>query len=140
MKWFDIPDELVPKLRELQTKDSRYPIVKSEDAVVMFYGLGDPLYLTFDGRIIIEDMLDDVPPREAENLVKATSAIVLGAKIQNFPELLSILPKRGENTTDCENCSASGWLEIGKDSFSVVCHQCGGLGWKIQDDKLTKTE
>lgn len=133
MRWFDIPNELVPKLREIQTKDSHNPIVKSEDAVVMFYGLGDLLYLTFDGRIIVENMLDDVAPREAEKLTEATSAIVVGAKIHKFPELLSILPKRGKNAVDCENCSATGWIEIGEDSFSIVCQQCGGLGWIIKE-------
>jgi hypothetical protein len=32
MKWFDIPENLVSKLRKLQKKDFHYPIVESEDA------------------------------------------------------------------------------------------------------------
>ena len=140
MKWFEIPKKLIPKLRELQKKDSRYPIVKSEDAVVMFYGMGDPLYMTFDGRIIIEDMLDDIPPREAETLAEAAMAIVVGAKVRKFPELLSILPERTENAVDCENCEKSGWIQPAPALGPFVCGDCGGLGWKIQDNQITKTD
>ena len=131
MKWFEIPIELHPKLRELQKKDSNYEIVKSEDAVVMFYGMGDPLYLTFDGRVIIEECFMDLkPPREAENLVEAAMAIVVGAEIRKIPELLSILPKRPENAVDCENCHKSGWFKPCESLGPFVCGECGGIGWK----------
>ncbi len=132
MKWFDIPSELVPKLRELQAKDSHYQIVKSEDAVVMFYGMGDPLYLTFDGRVIIEDMLEDIPPREAQTLSEAAMAVVVGAKAHNFSELLSILPKRPEQVSDCENCNKSGWFQPAPSLGPFVCGECGGLGWILK--------
>jgi len=129
MKWFDIPNELIPKLRELQAKDSEDSIVKSEDAVVMFYGLGDPLYLAFDGRVIIQDMLDDIPPREAKDLKEAAMAVVVGAKVRKFPELLSILPERPENAVDCENCDKTGWFQPAPKLGPFVCGNCGGLGW-----------
>ena len=137
MKWFEIPEELVTKLRELQRKDSNFEIVKSEDAVVMFYGMGDPLYLTFDGKVIIEDMLDDVPPREAKTLAEAAIAVVVGAKIRNFPELLSILPDRPIDAVDCDNCEKSGWFRPGGVLGPFVCGDCGGLCWKlIENEKL----
>ncbi len=130
MKWFDIPIELIPKLRELQADDSNYPIVKSEDAVVMFYGMGDPLYLTFDGRVIIEECFnEEKPPREAETLAEAAMAVVVGAKVRKFPELLSILPERPETAADCKNCDKSGWLQFLGISGEFVCGNCGGLGW-----------
>lgn len=129
MKWFDIPNELIPKLRELQRNDSNYPITVSEDAVVMFYGMGDPLYLTFDGRVIIEDMLDDIPPREAKTLAEASMAVVVGAKVRNFPELLSILPNRPKGAIDCSNCDKSGWFKPHESLGPFVCGNCGGLGW-----------
>jgi hypothetical protein len=129
MKWFDIPSSLVSRLRELQKKDFNYPITISEDAVVMFYGLGDSLYLTFDGRIIIEDMLDEKLPREASNLIEATTAIVVGAKTRHFPELLSILPVQPENAVDCKNCKKSGWFKISETLGPFICGDCGGLGW-----------
>lgn len=135
MKWFDILEELIPKLRELQKKDSNDKIVKEYDAVVMFYGLGDPLYLTFDGRVIIEDMLDDIPPREAKTLAEAAMAVVVGAKVRDFPELLSILPERPQIAVDCENCDKSGWLQPAPNLGPFVCGYCGGLGWKIEENK-----
>jgi hypothetical protein len=131
MNLFDIPIELVPKLRELQSKDVHYPITVAEDAVVMFYGMGDPLYLTFDGRVIIEDMLEDTPPRESATLTEASCAVVVGAKVRNFPELLSILPKRPPNAFDCGNCNKSGWFQPLETLGPFVCGTCGGLGWLL---------
>lgn len=128
MKWFDIPKELIPKLRELQAQDLPDSEIKSEDAVMMFAGLGDPIYLTFDGRIIILDMLDDIPPREAQTFQEATSAIVIGAKVRKYPELLQLLPSRSTGATDCEKCEKSGWWKI-SENITIICDECGGLGW-----------
>jgi hypothetical protein len=64
MKWFEISENLIPKLRELQRNDLNHDIVKSEDAVIMFGGMGDPLYLTFDGRVIIDEcFMEEKGPR-----------------------------------------------------------------------------
>lgn len=132
MKWFEIKAELIPKLRELQKKDSNYEIVKSEDAVVMFYGMGDPLYLTFDGRVIIEEcFMEEKGSREAETLAEVAMAVVVGAKVRDFSELLSILPDRPKNAVGCENCGKSGWLQPAPALGAFVCGECGGLGWKI---------
>ncbi len=131
MNRFNIPSKLLPKLRELQKNDFHYPITVSEDAVVMFYGLGDPLYLTFDGRIIIEDMLNEKLPREASSLIEAATAIVAGAKIRNFPELLSILPLRPHNAVDCSNCEKIGWFKPSETIGPFICGDCGGLGWLL---------
>lgn len=135
MKWFEIPENLIPGLRELQKKDSNYEIVIAEDAVVMFYGMGDPLYLTLDGRVIIEEcFMEDKGPREAKTLAEAAMAIVVGAKIRNFPELLSILPERPQSALDCKNCHKSGWHQVTKDLGPFVCEDCGGLGWKLAEN------
>jgi hypothetical protein len=131
MNRFNIPNELVPRLRELQKEDSEYKITVSEDAVVMFYGMGDPLYLTFDGRVIIEDWMNNTPPREAGTLTEAACAVVVGAKVRNFPELLSILPKRPPNAFDCGNCNKSGWFQPLEILGPFVCGTCGGLGWLL---------
>jgi hypothetical protein len=131
MNRFDIPSKLLPKLRELQKEDYQYPITVSEDAVVMFYGMGDPLYLTFDGRVLIEDWMNDTPIREAKNLIEATTAIVAGAKTRNFPELLSILPARPQNTDGCKKCKTTGWFTPLETLGSFICRDCGGLGWVL---------
>jgi len=139
MKWFVISENLISRLKELQQKDANYPIVKSENAVVMFYGMGDPLYLTLDGRVIIEECFMEVkPPREAETLAEAAMAVIVGAKIRNFPEILSILPDRPQNADDCENCEKSGWLYPGEVLGPFVCSECGGLGWKLKEKEQSK--
>ena len=97
----------------------------------MFGGMGDPMYLTFDGRVIIDEcFMEDKGPREAETLVEAAMAVVIGAKVRNFPELLSILPARTPSAVDCQNCNKTGWLQLIENIPPFVCHECGGLGWK----------
>jgi hypothetical protein len=136
MRWFEIPDELIPKLRELQKNDSNHEIAKSEDAVVMFYGMGDPMYLTFDGRVIIDEWfgVEVEKIREARTLVEAAMAVVVGAKIRDFPELLSILPDRSQTAVDCENCGKNGWIRLSENLGPFVCGECGGLGWKLKEN------
>jgi hypothetical protein len=95
----------------------------------MFAGLGDPMYLTFDGRVLVLDMLEDVPPREAANFQEAASAIVVGAKNRKSPELLTLLPMRPQSAADCNECDKTGWQQI-TETITIVCGKCGGLGWK----------
>ena len=132
MKWFDIPENLIPRLKELQEKDAgKDEIIESENAVTMFYGMGDPMYLTLDGRVLIDEcFIEDKGLREAKTLNEATMAVVIGAKVRDFPGLLAILPARPENAIDCRNCEQTGWFMAGGSLGPFVCHECGGFGWK----------
>lgn len=131
MNWFEIPENLVPKLRELQKNDFNHDIVRTQDAVIMFGGMGDPMYLALDGRVIIDEcFMENKGPREAATLTEAAMAVVIGAKTRNLPELLLILPARSENAVDCVNCETTGWFKPGGVLGSFVCGDCGGLGWK----------
>lgn len=139
MMRFSIPPNLVPKLRELQAQSKqRYTdkIVESEDAVVMTLGLGDAMYLTFDGRVIVDEWNypeEDQPPREAKDAKEMFMAVVIGAKRFKAQELLSILPPRAETAVDCAACERSGWVRFGQDvegkPVDFVCPECGGVGW-----------
>ena len=136
MKWFEIPENLIPTLKELQTEDTHHDIVRSEDAVIMFGGMGDPLYLTLDGRVFIDEcFMEEKGLREAETLAEAAMAVVVGAKVRNCPELLSILPKRPQNSVDCKNCHKTGWFKAGGVLGPFVCGDCGGLGWKLTENE-----
>ena len=131
MKWFEIPENLIPRLNELQKKDVHHEIVESENAVIMYGGMGDPMYLTLDGRVFIDEcFIEDKGLREAKTLPEAAMAVVVGAKLRNFPELLSILPEPPENAVDCKDCNKTGWLQPGPNIGPFVCEKCGGLGWK----------
>jgi hypothetical protein len=136
---FAISEALVPKLRELQERTKeRYTdkIIESEDVVVMTLGMGNAMYLTFDGRIIIEEWNypdEDGPPREAKDVKEMLTAIVVGAKQRKAPELLSLLPQRPKEATDCRACEITGWRQIGADvngePVKIVCWDCAGTGW-----------
>ena len=122
MKWFEIPENLIPRLKELQKQHENDEIIRTENAAVMFGGMGDPMYLTLDGRVIIyECFMEEKGPREAKTLVEAAMAVVIGAKVRNFPELLSILPARPLNAVDCRNCGKTGWLKLVEDFPPFVC-------------------
>ena len=131
---FEIPESLVPKLRELQSEQN-YPddVSKSEDAVVLTLGLGPAMYLTLDGRVIIHAYMDDEVPSEASEPKEVYAAIVIGAKTRNAPELLSLLPQRPQDAVDCAACKGGGWVSFGKDAhgepIEIVCWGCGGVGW-----------
>ena len=139
MMRFSIPQELIPKLRELQAQSRKFytdKIVESEDAVVMTLGLGDAMYLTFDGRVIVDEWNypdEDEPPREAKDAKEMFTAVVIGAKRFNAPELLSLLPSRTEPAVDCADCKRGGWVRFGQDvagkPIDFVCPECGGVGW-----------
>ena len=139
---FVIPTEFVSRLRELQAQSKQHfsdEIVDAEDAVVMTLGLGAARYLTFDGRVIIHDYMEDEPPREAKDATEMYSAVVVGAKQRNAPELLSLLPSRPEAAVDCAACENSGWLVFGADApqpLEIICSECGGVGWKGGDEHL----
>ena len=132
---FEIPENLIPKLRELQSRQMVHPdeVLKTEDAVELYASIGPTLYLTFDGRVIVHAFLDDEPPCESSDPKDFYQMVVLGARAYLMPELLSLLPQRPPDSTDCSNCKGSGWWLFMKDTkgkpIELACWECGGVGW-----------
>jgi DnaJ-class molecular chaperone len=60
---------------------------------------------------------------------------VIGAKVRDTPELLSLLPPRSNDARDCAFCEGegSGWVSFMMDihgkPIEMVCAECGGVGW-----------
>jgi predicted RNA-binding Zn-ribbon protein involved in translation (DUF1610 family) len=50
------------------------------------------------------------------------------AKIRDLPDTRNYLREFFENTTSCQACEGSG--EVIRQSQSVPCPNCGGLGWQ----------
>jgi hypothetical protein len=132
---FTIPNELIPRLRELQEESKQHlvdKIAESEDAVIMSLGMGAAMYLTLDGRVIIDE--DDnfleapMQPYEARNEKEIFTAVIIGAKTRKAPELLSLLPERPTETSDCAECKSRGWKQFGE-AVEIICIKCGGIGW-----------
>jgi hypothetical protein len=141
---FQIPESLLPRLKQLQKESCLDEAMQSEDAIVMMSGLGPALYLTMEGRVIIHHYMDDDLPREASDKKEAYSAIVIGAKLSKAPELLSLLPARTVGAKDCTGCGGSGWKAVGESTqgemITIVCWDCGGLGWSDDSEQAQAHE
>jgi hypothetical protein len=130
---FDIPDDLVPRLRELQSRQNPWnDLIEAEDVVHLYYGLGPALFLAFDGRVIVDDYFNETGAYEVTDPKEAWTAVAIGADVWGVPELRRLLPERPPGAVDCPDCKGSGWLRWpsadGRER-SVVCERCGALGW-----------
>ncbi|HWT03724.1 MAG TPA: hypothetical protein VN256_25975 [Pyrinomonadaceae bacterium] len=131
----EIPAHLIPKLRAMQA-DWRNNVAKDvglEDAVLLVIDLFTHTFMTFDGRFLLYDSLEDGPPLETSDPKEAYGAILLGAKRWHAPWLLELLPARPGDAPDCGVCKGKGFISPLKDTqgkpIEFVCHGCGGLGW-----------
>ena len=105
---------------------------------MLYAGLGPALYLTSDGRVLVDNYIDDEELREADD-AEALSAIVVGAKTTGVRELLDLLPDRTRAAVDCKRCDATGWWlvpgstdVVTGEPGTMVCPDCHGLGWCAQ--------
>jgi hypothetical protein len=132
---FHIPENLISKLRSLRARQQNWrELIDKEDVVHLFYGLGPARFLAFDGRILVDPYdWDETDAYEVTNPKEAWSAIVVGADIWSFPELLRLLPARPLHAIDCSQCKGTGWVSWvdaeGKEGRVVCRDRCGGLGW-----------
>jgi hypothetical protein len=132
---FEIPEDLIPKLREIQTRQGNWrELIDAEDVVCLYPGLGPAIFLTFDGRVLQDNYdWDESGAYEVTDPKNAWSAVVLAADAWNLPDLLKLLPPRPLDARDCPDCRGMSFTSLSdaKDKrFKVVCfHGCGGLGW-----------
>jgi hypothetical protein len=95
---FRIPDDLVPRLRELQARQKSWSdVVDAEDVVHLYYGLGPALFLAFDGRVITDDydnFTEGAGVYEVTDPKEAWVAVAIGADVWGVPELRRLLPER----------------------------------------------
>ena len=124
---FDVPSSMIERLRERWGRDLD-DIEREHDAVVLDGGLGPALYLTRDGRVLVDGTAwDDSGVREASR-TECFTAIIIGAQKTQDSTLLGLLPARPLGASDCQGCATTGWLDSG-DQARFVCHACGGVGW-----------
>jgi hypothetical protein len=132
---FHIPEDLIPKLRGLRARQKDWrEVIDAEDVVHLYYGLGPAEFLAFDGRVLVDNYdWDGTGAYKVTDPKKAWSAVVIGAKLWNFPELLQLLPIRPPDAVDCGQCQGTGWVSLvdaeGKQGQFVCYDRCGGLGW-----------
>jgi hypothetical protein len=132
---FRIPEDLVPRLRDLRSRQDPWSeLIDAEDVVHLYYGLGPAMFLTLDGRVLEDSSdWDATGAHEVTDPKQAWSAVVVGAKVWGFPELLRLLPARPPKAADCVQCHGTGWVSWvdaeGKTGQVVCWDRCGGLGW-----------
>jgi hypothetical protein len=133
---FHIPEDLIPELRSLRVRQRDWSaLIDAEDVVHLFYGLGPARFLAFDGRVLVDPSdWDETDAYEVTDPKEAWSAIVVGANVWSFPDLLRLLPARPPNARDCPQCKGTGWVSwvdaVGKAGRVVCWDRCGGLGWE----------
>jgi len=137
---FEPSPQLLAALREQRRLRGTDDIMETHDAFMLDPGLGPPVYLSSDGRVVWDDDGWGVAGTRAE----AFASILAGVKKTGILELLSLLPPRVEASVDCGECSASGWFDahgqlqdINGRPFSFVCMKCAGLGWTAPSLRLT---
>ena len=124
--------QLLAALRQLREARGADEITDAYDAFLLDPGLGPPTYLTSDGRIVWDDDIWDVAGTRAD----AFTALLAGVRKTGLSELRELMPPRPPTSSDCAECSATGWfdahgalIDVNGRPFSIVCSKCAGLGW-----------
>lgn len=129
---FQIPNDLLVHLRARRANRDPDAIEAEHDAFLLFPGMGCPLYLTTDGRILKDGReWEGTEVREGDDN-DAVAALVIGAENWNMRDLLKLLPPPPESSAACTLCGGSRWWHF-KDYFGkpskILCSTCGGRGW-----------
>ena len=131
---YSVSEPLFEDLLRLQ-KERRWgdATTERESAVCLFAGFGHPIYLTRDGRVLIDTCWpEETPEVRVANEDEAIAGFVIGAQRFGLPELLDLLPPPPPGSSRCALCTGTRWLRfidaIG-DPAEVVCPDCGGRGW-----------
>jgi hypothetical protein len=131
-KLFQPSAALVSDLRSYRRAHGTDDIARDYDAFLLDAGLGPGVYLSADGSVVWDDDVWGVTATRGE----ALASIVAGAKKTRIGALLSLLPQRPSDASDCPDCSASGWFDaqgqlqdLHGQLCSVVCMTCAGMGW-----------
>src|SRR5262245_11474427 len=92
---FRIPDRFIPKLRDIRARQQdESEVFACEEVIRLFTDLGTSSYLAFDGRVFGDPSdWNGAAPYEVTNPKEAWAAIIVGAELQRFPELLQLLPR-----------------------------------------------
>ncbi len=107
-------------------------VEETHDALLLDPGLGAAVYLTFDGRVLIDGSdWDEQEIREADE-DEAIRSLVIGARKTGITDLIDLVPKRPETAVECSLCLGSRWMSLGtveKTNAEIVCSSCSGRGW-----------
>jgi hypothetical protein len=132
----NLPPALLAKLRAHRAPRPRVvdDVMRDNDAFLLDPGLGTCLYLTADGRVLIDGRAWDENDvlREATD-DEATVAFVCGARRTGIDDLLDLIPSPAPGSRRCTRCNGDRWMDFGVDVHGkrgrIVCTDCRGRGW-----------
>ena len=118
-------DEFVGAMDELQQE-----VEDEYDAFLLDPGMGPMIYLTSDGRVLLDfRSWDGDEVREATE-DEAIGALVVGAKKTGLPKLLDLIPPPPEEGMECPMCHGARWARLHPEwASTMVCITCSGRGW-----------
>ena len=126
-------ESLLSALREFrQRRGWSDDVTSAHDAFMLYGGMGPAMYLTSDGRFLIDGLAwDDTPLRESSD-DEAICSLVVGAKRTGIAELLAFVPPAPASANICNVCGGTRWQVLRgtvPELPPVICTTCWGRGW-----------
>jgi hypothetical protein len=128
---------LLSQLRASRASTGREPDIIEQrlNAFLLDPGLGPPVYLTADGRVVWDGWYEWTKNAPTER--DAYASLIVGAKKTGVAALLDLLPPRPDGADDCLGCVGKRWSDVSSASgerFQIICGVCRGLGWNEDSD------
>jgi hypothetical protein len=132
---FTLGPELLAQLRRYRDEQRRqYPEWGGEEdelnAFLLHPGMGPLIYITVDGRILIDERTwnGDVLREAADD--EAIESVVIGASMTGIDALLDLLTPPPPAAAPCPECTGTRWVTLIPDRhITVVGPTCHGRGW-----------
>lgn len=136
---FTLGPDLLARLRRHRDEQRRkYPEWGGEedelDAFMLLPGMGELLYITTDGRLLIDERTwNGDAIREPVDDDEAIEWLVIGASVSRIDALLDLVPPPPPAATICPGCAGTRWMTPIPEypEHSHVCHECRGRGWIV---------
>jgi len=123
---FALSDSVVEQLRAVQARRAHTDdVIEQNDAFLLDPGLGPALYLTSDGRVLVDYREWNGSPVREATPEEAIIALVIGARKTGVAELLSLLPPPPADAQTCPICQGTHYA--GEQKW--MCPKCSGRGW-----------
>ncbi|MCY1072222.1 hypothetical protein OV090_46175 [Nannocystis sp. RBIL2] len=132
---FTLGPDLLAQLRRYRDEQRRqFPEWGGEEdelnAFLLHPGMGPLIYITVDGRILIDERTwnGDVLREAADD--EAIESVVIGASMTGIDALLDLLPPPPPAAAPCPECAGTRWVTlIAGRPWRSVCRTCHGRGW-----------
>jgi hypothetical protein len=101
-----------------------------EDAFLLDPGMGPMIYLTADGRVLMDYRTWDGDEICEAKLDNAIASLIIGAEKTGIPDLLRLVPACPDDGSPCPRCEGERWGKPLRDrGLKIICSTCYGRGW-----------